>query len=524
MNRINECAVQLYDDPKSDRASAKYISFSTPFLRAGQFVIVECGASGRKFLGNVSGANLNFNRNSLSATDNTAVNQLEQITFGMMNREVAVKEIFFYEVLLLKEIIGGRAESVRLRPQIGALARPATEKEIVDLLGLPDIIDGNQIGWIIDTSVQICISKDILKQHLLIAGATGSGKTNTIANAVAAAINMGMCVVVFDHKPDYQHAHLKNDEPPLQNYFMALDNVEYWYVGQSLSVPGREESPVLVAANDLDPLMLSATIFHGAAEDLQAESCHFLMLAWISKCADKNEVWTMQGFRQWLRSNEIKEVSEKLNKTTFGAIQRKIELPGRIPNWIDATPSTMSSRMFKGPTKVFKADELIRSGRIVVIRVGSGTGEAREYGLLLSHVMEKISDRARAHKLPCPVAMVIDEAQDIFSASRQFKEAALGNLDRHIRKGRSLGLYYTIGVQSADAVPESIINNLNSRIIHRHNSPEQVRVAANMATDDQRRMTATFSAGEALTFLIGSNSIVHARMRRSPFKLTKEDL
>jgi hypothetical protein len=45
-----------------------------------------------------------------------------------------------------------------------------------------------------------------------------------------------------------------------------------------------------------------------------------------------------------------------------------------------------------------------------------------------------------------------------------------------------------------------------------------------MATEDQRRMTNTFGAGEALVFLFGSNSIVHAKMLRSPFKLTKMPL
>jgi len=166
----------------------------------------------------------------------------------------------------------------------------------------------------------------------------------------------------------------------------------------------------------------------------------------------------------------------------------------------------------------------MRSTARAVIRVGSEASDGREYGLLLSHILDKINQRAERHQLPCPVLTDIDEAGDIFSASKAFKQVVLGMLDRHILKGRSKRIGYLIGVQSADDVPGSIINNLNSRIIHRHNSYEEVRIAANMATEDQRKMTNTFGAGEALVFLNASNGIVHARMRRSPFRLTKEEL
>ena len=96
---------QLYDDVNSDRISARYICFEQPAFHAGQFVIINCSQSDRRYLGRVSGPQLNFNRNSLSPTDNIAINQLEEIAYGRMNRDVAVNEVFYYEVTLLKEII-----------------------------------------------------------------------------------------------------------------------------------------------------------------------------------------------------------------------------------------------------------------------------------------------------------------------------------------------------------------------------------------------------------------------------------
>jgi Helicase HerA, central domain len=519
----SDIAVQLYDDPSCDLSVARYMSFDAPRLRAGQFVIIECNASKRQYFGNVAGANRNLNRNALAPTDNTAINQLELVSGGLMQRHVAVKEACLYDITLLKEITNGRGESVRVRPQIAALARPATEEEIIRYLGLPDIHTDMRIGNIIDTDVPICVSRQVMMPHILVAGATGSGKTNTIANLMNAASHLGMCVVVFDHKPDYQHTHAENDDPPVEPHFRAFPDPHYWYIGQPLPViPVRptDEKQILVEANELDPFMLCATIFHRDGEELQLENAHSLLQAYIGNVGAQ---WQMQGFEAWIQSMEAKQAPGKPDSKTYDAIKRKLSAPGRIPNWIKGRLSTAGQFLQTNQTS-FRIQPFLRGGNVVVIRVGSDVSDGRQYGLLLSHILNGINLVAEQHKLEVPLLIVIDEAQDIFSANRAFKAVALEMLDRHIRKGRSKRIGYVIGVQSADAVPESILNNLNSRIIHRHNSFEQVRVAANMATEDQRRMTNTFGPGEALVFLIGSNSIVHAQMLRAPFKLTKEQL
>jgi hypothetical protein len=425
-----ETAVQLYDDPDGDRSGARFVTFNEPGLRAGQFVIVRCVASGREFLGSVSGPQLNFNRNALSPTDNIAINQLEQINKGSMRREVAVKEVFFYEIKLLKEIVTARPferrpESVRVRSQIGSVARAAADKEIIELLGLPPIDVTTRIGSIIDTEVPVWVSKQVLVYHTLVAGATGQGKTNTIANIIAAAQGMGMAVIVFDHKPDYQHAHLANEDGA-EAHFRALADVEYWHIGDPLTVPGRQESRIVVAAHELDPEVLMATIFHRDGEELQLETCQYLLQSYIDDVA--GPAWGMDGFKAWLGGHTNKSAPGQPDDKTWKAINRKINMPGRVPRWIDPLPGTG----FWGK-QAFKAAELIAPGRVVVIRVGGRAG--REYALLLAHALDKIHERAQAHDLPCPVLVAIDEAQDIFQASKQARQIALDMLYQHIRCG-----------------------------------------------------------------------------------------
>ncbi len=360
--------------------------------------------------------------------------------------------------------------------------------------------------------------------HTLVAGTTGYGKTNTIGGITTAAVSQGAFVLIFDHKPDYQNAHERNDDGQ-QAYFRPLaKDINYWFIGQPFPMDGRQEVRVSVPAQDLDPFMLAATVFHRDGEDLQRDTFHALVEAFV---LDQNNRWTIPGFRAWLQNLSSKNAPGQPNEATFRAVQRKVNHPNRIPAWIDGRMPTQASAMFgSGDDRAssFQVDQIIRPGAASIVRIGSGAGDGREYGLLLSYILDKISEFAERARLPCPVLVCIDEAQDLFNAGRSLRAVACDMLDRHVRKGRSKRIGYLFGVQSSASVPDSIMNNLNNRFIHKHNSPNELRVAANMATDEQRKMTSTFSPGECLASLSGSNGIVHSQMRRSPFKLTKEEL
>ena len=166
-------------------------------------------------------------------------------------------------------------------------------------------------------------------------------------------------------------------------------------------------------------------------------------------------------------------------------------------------------------------ERIIQPGHVIVVRITANAGGGRGYGVFLSFLLRKIYELKAHKKVTCPVTTFIDEAQDIFNAGRSFKEAASGMLSENIRKGRSMGIGYVIGVQSADAVPEEIRNNLNSQLIHRHNRWEQAAEAMQRASKQQLAMTASFEPGECLAYLFGSNAVVHCEMRQSPFMLTK---
>jgi len=151
-------------------------------------------------------------------------------------------------------------------------------------------------------------------------------------------------------------------------------------------------------------------------------------------------------------------------------------------------------------------------------------GGGRDYGLFLNYMLKRVYDLKEQRQITFPVLHHIDEAQDLFNGSKQFASAMGNVLSEGVRKGRSRQIAFTIAVQSAAQIPDDILNNLNSRIIHRHNRASEAQRALEKAADAQISMTKNFGRGEALVDLFGASAVVNARMRLSPFQLTTEEL
>lgn len=271
--------------------------------------------------------------------------------------------------------------------------------------------------------------------------------------------------------------------------------------------------------------------------------------------ADRNGndpvIWTLRDFFQWVTSNQDpwqppESARERLGgrqASTYKAMVSKMLRRNRRPAWVDgglpirptANSNGSRSRRPSPSAAVFGQDQtpqqpqwfdpagLLQPGRALVIRVGQAGG-GRDYGLFLNYMLKRVYDLKERREVTFPVLHHIDEAQDLFNGSKQFASAIGNVLSEGVRKGRSRQIAFTIAVQSAAQIPDDILNNLNSRIIHRHNRASEAQRALEKAADAQISMTKNFGPGEALVDLFGASAVVNARMRLSPFQLTTEEL
>ena len=556
--------IQIPDTVNSDLSLICGYTFNEPELSANDFVIVEDSASSRKYFGQIVAPQANLNRSALGPQDNATINAFEQLEQKNYSREVVVREVYFYQISLVKDITKKPPSSVRRRPQIGSIARLATESEIVLYLNLPPVDENYRIGQIIDSDIGIYINQRTLFYQSLIAGATGSGKTNSCANYICAALEMGFSVIIYDHKPDYQHIDqpnndvqkILNDNGQVEkntNWVRAID-ADFYYLGEdSTAFQGTE---IAIPASEFDPSVLAAVMYYPPNENNQREEFETLLEEFddeqqAAHNGDGSAIWTLRDFFQWVTSNQDpwqppNHARERLGgrqAQTYRTMVSKMLRRNRRPAWVDGglpisprgntngnrgrrqSPSAAVFSQNQAPQQPqwFDPAELLQPGKALAIRVGQAGG-GRDYGLFLNYMLKRVYELKDSRQIKFPILHHIDEAQDLFNGSKQFA-AAMGNvLSEGIRKGRSKQIAFTIAVQSAAQIPDDILNNLNSRIIHRHNRASEAQRALEKASDAQISMTKNFGPGEALVDLFGASAVINARMRLSPFQLTTEEL
>lgn len=533
---------QLPDDSRSDLSCVQCIATDTAGYAMNQFVMVTDSYSGRIYFGMITGPQRNINRTGLGQFDNTTITALEAVVQGEYGREAVVSECFLYQVRLLRDVSTGVPEVVTRRPQINSIAKAATEEEVIKYMNLPDANPETIVGKIPGTEIGVYYDHKRLVYHSLLAGATGSGKSNAGANIIKASVNMGFGCVVYDHKPDYQDMEKLNADLAEEDPNQQPMDVEYWYLGRQ---PGANGHTIVIPASCFSPGMLAATIFWNDGEMQQREEMEHGLEVYrdLRRDDDPDAVWTLNDWFWWYTDgNGVQASTDDIQRTvghaphrsSLSALLRKVTRRNRRPMWLDgvnvgshddqpATGSVMGKRAGRRTPVWFDPINKIQKGKVLCIKI-NGSEAGREYGLFLDFMLKRVY-RARANRdLKFPVHHFIDEAQDIFGGSKRFAEAAGGSMSQQIRKGRSLNIGFTIAVQSADQVPSEILNNLNSRIILRHNNAGQARSALEKATPEQLSSTAYFGPGQALVDLFGSNAVVQGQMLRSPFQLTVDNL
>lgn len=519
-------AIQIADSYGCNLSEANFVSFDGTFLSMGDFVMIDCQASGRSYFGQVCAPNTNLNRDGLGPLDVTSLNPLELVLRDRIDRNVPINEMFLYRVLLLNEVSGGSRQSLTRRPQIAARARPASEEEAIRYLGLPSLDENLQLGQIARTSIPVCLDQRTLFHHLLVAGSTGAGKSNVNANIIRASHSLGAFVFVCDHKPDYQHLDERNDEGE-GDWYGPLKDVCFW----GLTSSGRmrsDELSIAIPASRLNKRLLANNVFFRPDEYHQADTLAALLEWFEVEPTQQGRDWSFADFCQAC-PDSVGEANKRLgyevNASTYKTMYRKMRQTGRKPAWVDGDGCRpMGAAVYfqqeRDSALLFDPVQFIRPGGTAVIRIPNDEASGRDYALFLTYALDCVY-AARDHT-NVPIVLIIDEAQDLFSASKAFKEQTGSTLHHHVRRGRSRKIGFVIGVQSADAVPDYILNQLNSRIIGRHNNIAQAREALPGASQEQLDAMLHFGPGEALVSFFGSSAVVHAHMRRSPYRLTKE--
>ena len=525
--------VQIADDQNTDTEIVRLIGSGDEQLVPLFTYLISDDEHGRFFL-QVSSLNRNLSRFSPHPFDVIAMSQmLALIENRGYDKNALVSHVRFYEAQVLAALDEqGNPSTPFTRPSTGSLATFASQEEIIRSLQLPSkMSDDRRIGELArsgNADVPVIITEDILNHHMLIAGSTGSGKSNLLANLAHIASAMGRCIILFDHKPDHQSHHTENKESLQPRSFLLAnsqanneaDIVRYWTLDENDS---NEFAKLLsVPACELDPEVLAGTNFDKSGEENQAETFAAFITAYD---ADNPDGWTLVQLKNFLITRNTAEIKSKLfanteielHAQTVGAIKRKLQFgTHRVPSFIDRKP--VLDIPSGEPSQASGAIMDVLSPGLNVIRVSED--DARSYALFLSRLLRAASDARTLDHAP-DMLILIDEAADIFKAeSRYLRTAATSMLAERIRKGRSLRIGYVITVQDAGDVPENIRHNLNTTFAGRHRHQGTLRQALPTVREGLLAQADKLNPGEMLLDMFRVPSLLLVKLDVSRSKLT----
>src|SRR5205085_4377414 len=135
-----------------------------------------------------------------------------------------------FDILILGEYKDGQLLTPRLRPLPGSAVAKLDAREtagVIEVPGPAEHEDGssNVIGELLNAEgVPLCLDERKFNYHILVAGGTGSGKSNVAANLIDQAVKYGKCVLVHDAKPDYGLIRQPNTDPRVHPIWQRFED------------------------------------------------------------------------------------------------------------------------------------------------------------------------------------------------------------------------------------------------------------------------------------------------------------
>ena len=378
-------------------------------------------------------------------------------------------------------------------------------------------VDGslNVIGELLNADdVPLCIDGRAFNHHIMIAGGTGSGKSNIAANLMDQAMKFGKCVLVHDAKPDYEWIDSENSDKNVKTIWEQFSKYELKprSAKQVMRVgfhgkcdPDHVDIVAGCRASDLSPSMLAGFFFPRTEEELQFEG-------FVSSADSIEETqYSLENILEVVRKRMELNVDseERIHAGTGNTILRKVEARREEMPWLD-----VSSREVRS----FNID--VTKERILVIDYSRMDDSS--YALLLSYVLQYCQEK-RKNQEGVGIVHMVDEAHRIFDNESRHSDTLAGSFNRFMREGRTLDHSIVLSLQNASQIPQLVMNNLNTHMVMHQNSKDESDSATQTMGRDFSAEALRLGTGHALVKMFESRNVVLVLMAPSPFDLMRTD-
>jgi uncharacterized protein len=381
-------------------------------------------------------------------------------------------------------------------PSLGSKVYLASEP-LVQALFEPGNDDGAPLLRIgsLNTSagVTLSLSPDTLfAKHCVIVGATGSGKSNTLAKLIEQCLKLNSKILLLDPSGEFstinnrhvKHLHLGElDIPAHQSKQVA---VPYYHLTESdlMSIfkpAGQSQAPKLRAAMKSLKLAILSPGLGVDGNIIKADKEKRFFQAEYSRHVKAIDnplaIVDITKLPQQIENECVKPTRSAVEPLFWGSINQ-IELAHCYPLIIrisDIISSDELAPIFnpgKLPSLLDEIEDFIGDPQHRVLRVSLETlpfvYNARE--IVSNAIGRQILILARGGKFKKnPVVMMIDEAHQFLNEEMENNPevANIDSLALIAREGRKYGLSLCLATQRPRDVPESILSQFGTYIIHR---------------------------------------------------------
>jgi DNA helicase HerA-like ATPase len=470
----------------------------------------------------------------------------------------SVESVQVFEIKILGEYDGRQLLTPRLRPLPGAIVTRLDANVTSQVIGIPQIErreddTSNVIGELLNAAdVPLCIDVNKFNYHIMVAGGTGSGKSNVSANLIDQALKFGKCVLLHDAKPDYGLVNQANTDPNVaeiweifQHYGLqphAASNLVRVGFHRACN-PNSVDVVVGFHASDFSPEMLAGLFFTGINEQLQFEGFASAADSLKEQLFNRTRTSTSYSLEEILqiveqRMGQDVNPREQINEATGRAILRKVRNRCRAMPWLDAigqpsgrqanTSRLQASRNLNGSrnqdVQSFSLEQFVLRGRLLVLDYSHSQMDEQSYALILSYFL-RICQTYRRRRDPDSVGIVqmVDEAHRIFDNDSRHSATLASAFERVMREGRSVDHSIILSLQNASQIPPRVMNNLNTKAVMRQNSKAEADAATQTMGKEFSPQAMRLGTGHALVSMYESKATVLAQMAPSPFELMRND-
>ena len=463
----------------------------------------------------------------------------------------SVESVQVFDILILGQYDGRQMLTPRIRPLPGAIVARLNAEDTCKVINLPtyrDHQDGapNVIGELLNAdNVPLCIDVEKFNYHIMIAGGTGSGKSNAAANLIDQALKYGKCVLLHDAKPDYRLVGAANTDWNVARVWESF--AQYGLTPHGCANvtrvgfygrcdPNAVDVVVGFRASDFRPEMLAGLFFTGSTEQLQFEA--------FATIADNLYQQIQNGQRQTYVLNDITmlvqqrmdpnaniDPRDRINEAVGGAVLRKVRTRSRGMPWLDAVGQNIArppagrlrAQRFNNQAQAvqsFVLNQYVQAGRLLLIDYA--TMDDQSYALILSYFL-RVCQQYRKSRAPVGIVQMVDEAHRIFDNESRHGTTLERAFERVMREGRSVDHSIILSLQNASQIPPRVMNNLNTKVVMRQNSKHEADAATQTMGKDFSNQAMRLGTGHALVSMFEARATVLAQMAPSPYELMRND-